>query len=83
LHLVNVGAERISVVDCSTRPDQPHKMSGCRVVALFWVYDLVYEDGGLGRDVFNNKQPMKADERVIDVVGATLIGTGKSAARLR
>jgi len=50
---------------------------------LFWVYDLVYEDGGLGRDVFNNKQPMKADERVIDVVGATLIGTGKSAARLR
>jgi len=25
------------VVDCSRRPDQPHKMPGCRVVALFWV----------------------------------------------
>ena len=25
------------VVNCSTRPDQPHKMPGCRVVALFWV----------------------------------------------
>jgi len=23
-----------SVVDCSRRPDQPHKISGCRVVAL-------------------------------------------------
>ena len=25
------------VGDCSRRPDQPHKMPGCRVVALFWV----------------------------------------------
>jgi len=24
-------------VDCSWRPDQPHKMPSCRVVALFWV----------------------------------------------
>jgi len=26
-----------SGIDCSRRPDQPHKMPGCRVVALFWV----------------------------------------------
>jgi len=25
------------VADFSRRPDQPHKMPGCRVVALFWV----------------------------------------------
>jgi len=26
-----------SVGDCTRRPDQPHKMPGCRVVALSWV----------------------------------------------
>jgi len=33
-----VGAERMSSgVNCTRRPDQPHKMSGCRVAALSWV----------------------------------------------
>ena len=40
LNVDNVGAERPVVVCChcssSRRPDQPHKMPGCRVVALFW-----------------------------------------------
>ena len=25
------------VVDCPRLPEQPHKMPGCRVVALFWL----------------------------------------------
>jgi len=37
LKLDNVCAERMCLGDCSKRPDQQHKMPGCRVVALFWV----------------------------------------------
>jgi len=34
-HVLNV--DNVGKVGCSRRPDQPHKMPSCRVVALFWV----------------------------------------------
>jgi len=37
------------------------------------VEDLVYEHGNLGPNMFRNTQPVKADECVRDVVGATQV----------
>ena len=48
LNVDNVGAERMSV-DCSRRPDQPHKMHGCRVVAMFWVRTIRHEQRNGGQ----------------------------------
>jgi len=43
------------VVDCSGRPDQPHKMPGCRVVALFWVRPSHHEQRNGEQQVGNSR----------------------------